>query len=142
MVSVAFILGAISVVSFLALVSFTGMNFPPANPLGSTAISSANANILLKEYLKSADSPASPIKGVYLDKRELDAMNQLAGENPGLSGFRIYFGKESTGVMVGVVVGVDANYNDVVTGNIYKTDSPKAGPCPTICDKTSPIIQQ
>jgi hypothetical protein len=141
MVSAAFILGAISVISFLGLVSFTGMNFPPANPLGSTAITATNANTLLKAYLTTADTPATPVKGVFVDRRALDAMNQLAAENSGLAGFRIYFGKQATGLQVGIVVGVDANYADVVTGHIYQTDSPKAGPCPTICDKTSPITQ-
>ena len=142
MIGVAFIIGAISTVSFLSLVSFTGMSVPPSKSGAAAAISASDANLLLKEYLKTAGTPALPVKGVFLDRKELEALNQLAGENPGLAGFRIYFGKEKTGLLVGIVVGVDANYADVAGSNIYKTDSPKTGPCPTVCDKSSPITQE
>jgi hypothetical protein len=135
MVSVAFISGAIIGITFLALVGFTGMSVPTAPP-----ISPGDANTLFKEYLKTAPTPTKPIYGVFLDKNELAAMNQLAGDNQNLAGFRIYFGKETSGPQVGIVVGVDDHYADV-TATILKTDSPKAGPCPTVCDNTSPIIR-
>jgi hypothetical protein len=141
MVSVAFILGAMSVISFLALVSFTGMSVPMAKSNEVSPILATDANTLLKEYLKTAGTPAKPINGVFLDKQELEAMNRLAGENPNLAGFRIYFGKETSGLLVGLVVGVDDNYSDLTANSIYKTDSPKTGPCPPVCDKNSTIIK-
>ena len=39
-----------------------------------------------------------------------------------------------------VVAGVDMNGNDAVKNTIFGTDAPKLGPCPPICDVSSPII--
>jgi hypothetical protein len=141
MVSAAFIFGAVSAVSLFALLSFTNASgSAPSSQAGST-ITAAEANTLLKNYLKTADLPTKPIKGVFLDMQELNALNTLAGKNPRLSGFRVYFGKEADGTIVGMVVGVDGQYVDVASSDILKTSSPKTGPCPTVCDKTSPIGQ-
>jgi tricorn protease-like protein len=77
-----------------------------------------------------------------VDKAQLDAMNNLFKENPTLSGFRIYFGKDNDAKKVGIVIGVDASGKDMLKSTIFSTDSPVSSPCPPICDSSSPIIQE
>jgi hypothetical protein len=109
-------------------------------PVGVTPITIEYAKTLVKNYQNTAETPVIPVKGVFLDKVQLAAMTKLAADFPGLSGFRIFFGKETTGLKVSVVVGVDKSGKDVFAVNgIYKTTSPGSGPCPPVCDQTSPI---
>jgi hypothetical protein len=139
---VAFILGAISVISFIALVSFTHMSSPtPASGLVTT-VSATEANTLLKNYLKTAPAAVKQAKGIFLDLQELEALNSLASKDAKLAGFRLYLGKETNGKMVGLVVGVDANNLDLVSKNILKTQSPKTGLCPPVCDQSSTITKE
>ena len=139
MVSVAFIFGAISVVSIFALLSFSGMGDPAVSPGTVTSITASEANALLSNYLKTADTIHKPLKGFFLDEQELEALNMVAGKNPTLAGFRIYFGKDPKGMLVGMVVAVDDKNADLISNGIYKTGSVKTGPCPVICDMESPI---
>jgi hypothetical protein len=108
-------------------------------PIKINPIALDEAQMLLRNYLASAQTPASPVKGVYLDRSQLEAMNKLVEADPALHGFRLFFGREGTGVNVGIVVGVDEANTDQVTKKIYKTMSAKTGPCPPVCDKNSPI---
>ena len=141
LVSASFFLGAITVISVFALFSFTRGGAPSTAQAGISLVSATDANTLLKAYLTNADTPARPVNGMFLDLQQLNAMNTLAGKNPNLSGFRLYFGREKTGVQVGLVVGVDSHNVDLITNSIYKTDSPKTGPCPPVCDVSSPITK-
>ena len=141
LISVAFLFGAISAISLVALYSFTGMGVPSPSVTGVSPVTAADANTLVKAYLKTAAVPLKPAKGFYLDMQELAALNALAAKDSKLSGFRIYFGKESNGPAVGLVVGVDANNLDL-TKSILKAQSPKTGLCPPVCDNSSPIIKE
>lgn len=141
MTGVSFVFGAFSAISVFILLSFTRP--APQNPAGNeiAPVTVAEANAMLKAYLSTAVKPTVPVKGVFIDRQQLDAMNRLVGEMPSLPGFRIYFGKEKTGVQVGIVTGVDEKNLDVVSMTIYKTESPGTGPCPPNCDKESPIVK-
>jgi hypothetical protein len=48
-------------------------------------------------------------------------------------------GMTDSGERVGIVVGVNDRLSDAAFGRIYKTNSVNSGPCPFICDETSPI---
>ena len=96
---------------------------------------------MLKKYLVSAPVPVTAVKGVYLDRNQLNAMNRLVQENPAVKGFRVYFGKDANNQLTGIVLGTDDNQHDLTTNSIYKTDSAGTGPCPPICDTASPIVK-
>jgi hypothetical protein len=108
-------------------------------PIHIQPVAVDDAKVLLRNYQATAVTPVVPVKGVYLDRSQFEAMKQLVADDPNLPGFRIFFGKETTGVNVGIVVGVDGNNTDQVTKRMFKTDSAKTGPCPPVCDKNSPI---
>ncbi len=61
----------------------------------------------------------------------LDIINQ-----PGCVEVRSYFAKDANGVLTLVIVGVDANGDDMTNGKIMD----KALPCPTNCPINSPLI--
>ena len=61
----------------------------------------------------------------------LDIINQ-----PGCVEVRSYFAKDANGVLTLVVVGVDANGNDMTNGKIMD----KFNPCPTNCPINSPLM--
>lgn len=110
----------------------------PSN--GIELISVEEAKNLLQHYLTTADSPDTPVKGVFLDRNHLDAMNTIKAETPALTGFMVLFGKVETGATVGIVVGVDNKNQDEAVKKIYKTQSVGTGPCPPFCDMDSPIF--
>lgn len=110
-------------------------------PIKINPIAIDDARILLRNYQASAATPAVPVKGVFLDRSQFEAMKQLVEANPKLPGFRVLFGRETAGSNVSIVLGVDGNNRDLVNNQIYVTQSPKTGPCPPICDATSPINQ-
>jgi hypothetical protein len=111
-------------------------------PEGLVRVTAGEAQALVKHYTETAETPAVPVKAVFLDLLQLAAMNELVAENPSLAGFRVYFGLESNGAGVGVVVGVDARNTDLSTQGIYKTLSVNSGPCPPNCDRESPIVTE
>jgi hypothetical protein len=139
--TLSFVFGAIIGVSLFALFSFTRTTAPAEPQSSVTVITAADAHALLNRYLMTAPASTTPIKGFYLDLQQLDAMNRLVKENPALAGFRLYLGKAVNDIPVGIVVGVDNKGSDATTNSIYKTDSQKSGPCPTICDQNSPITK-
>lgn len=53
----------------------------------------------------------------------------------GCVGIRIYNGIDANGKLTNVLVGVDANNNDLYNGKIYDT----GGMCPTICGIANPL---
>jgi hypothetical protein len=134
-----FFLGAVLGFSLFAMVSFTRADAPVNSPPEPDSISATDANVLLKRYLVTATTSPTPIKAFYIDLKQLDAMKLLLNKNSTLAGFRVYLGKTPGNNQVGIVVGVDNRGLDVATKTIYRTDSPQSGPCPTVCDASSPI---
>jgi hypothetical protein len=126
-------------ISVIGLLSFTSAPVAPSPVGGIGPITVEQANSYVKNYVSDATSINQVIKGFYVDKAQLEAMNNLASENPEFSGFRLYFGKDANGRKVGVVVGVDITGKDAFKNTIFGTDSPNSSPCPPVCDVNSPI---
>ena len=137
--SIGFITGIVLGISIFGLLSFTSGPATPAPGSGIIAITPAQANSFFKSYMSGAASFNNVIKGFTVDKAQLEAMNTISRENPNLTGFRIYFGRDNNARKVGIVVGVDNTGMDAVKNSIFDTDSPISSPCPPICDVSSPI---
>lgn len=70
-------------------------------------------------------------KGVYYTSNVFsDIMSQK-----GCVGIRIYNGIDANGKLTNVLVGVDANGNDLYNGKIYDSGLP----CPTVCPVNNPL---
>ncbi len=109
----------------------------PSN--GITRIDSVDeARRLSESYLTRTDTPRMPVKAVYIDRLQLQAMQLLLDSNPGLPGFRIIFAQGTDGKNSTIILGVDEENHDQ-TDTMYQTASPKSGPCPPMCDADSPI---
>jgi len=121
--------------------SFTQNSSTRAVPQGLATITAPDANVLFKNYFRSATAPTTPIKGFFLDSLQFSAMKLIAGEKNELAGFRVYLGKDRNNLPVSIVVGVDSKGADATTYPIYKTSSLKSGPCPFVCDQTSNITK-
>ena len=134
------IVGIIIGISIMTLLSFTKNENKVSLRTGITTISSSQANTYFRNYMSSSTSFNSVIKGYTIDKNQLDAMTLLSIENRNLTGFRIYNGKDENSSRMSIVVGIDSEGKDAIGSSIYNTDSPNAQPCPTLCDLTSPII--
>jgi hypothetical protein len=63
-----------------------------------------------------------------------EIINQILAQ-PGCKGIRFYYGLDSNGKKEIVLVGTDANGNDMVTGII----ADKAKPCPIYCSSQNPL---
>ena len=133
-----FLTGIVFSFSMVGLLAFTNGPATPA-PTGPIPITSSTAHSYVINYLSDATSVNLVIKGFTIDLAQLEAMNSIAKENPALTGFRIYYGKDSNAKKVGIVVGVDNTGKDAVKNTIFNTDSPVSSPCPPICDTSSPI---
>jgi len=96
---------------------------------------------MVKSYLREALPTNLVVKGMVLMKPQFEAMNKLYWENPELSGFRIYFGKDTAGIQKAIVVGIDEAGKDVVSGSVFSTPGDATGLCPRFCDDQSPLVQ-
>jgi hypothetical protein len=121
-----------------ALVSFRPASPMPSGNLSTDKISVGQANTYFRNYYNSTQPVSEIVKGFTLNSDVLQALNQLSVENPGLSAFRIYMGKDESSARIGLVLGVDANGKDVPT-TIYKTGGSGLSPCPPICDASSQV---
>ncbi|MEI6683736.1 MAG: hypothetical protein WCO44_13955 [Bacteroidota bacterium] len=138
--ALGFVTGTIFGLSVFFLLSFTRVAPSPSPDSSSNAISAAVAHSYFNNYMSGAVAASGVIKGFAIDKSQVDAINSLSTETPGLTAFRIYFGKDNNGGKIGIVVGVDNLGNDLVKNSIYGTPAQKFSPCPPICDVSSPII--
>jgi hypothetical protein len=138
--ALGFLTGMVSGVSIVGLLAFTNGAATPVPAAPIVPVTAAEAHGYFTNYISGATPLNQVVKGFTIDKAQLDAMNSISAENPGLTSFRIYFGKDSRASKVGIVVGVDDAGRDAINGRIYSTEAPKASPCPPICDTSSPII--
>jgi hypothetical protein len=143
MISVTFILGAVFGISLIAVLSFVNpANSPSSSPDPVVIpITISDANHYFLNYYAKADSIKDKFKGFYVDRLQLEAMNILATDK-NLVGFRLYMGKNNTNENIGIVVGITNTFSDAASGKIYKTESKSSGPCPFLCDVSSPITQE
>lgn len=126
----------------IATIGFFSFSNGPASPVpagGVVPITAAEARNYYSRYISEAGSFNQVLKGFTIDKAQLEAMNNIAKENPALTVFRIYMGKDNNSRKIGIVVGVDEKGLDAVKNTIYNTDSQNLSPCPPVCDLNSPI---
>jgi hypothetical protein len=133
-----FFSGMVLGIVFLGIVSFTAA---PGTGTGITSISMEQAKALIGRYLADAAPTNDVIKGFTIDKAQVEAMNALTRENPALTGFRIYLGRNENNLVRGIVVGMDSQGKEVLNGTIYNTDSKTISPCPPACETSSPLFQ-
>lgn len=138
LMTVTFISGLILGISVIGLFAFTNISQVPAPLAGVNKISEQDAKVLFRNYFTTATPMNVPVKGFAISKEQLSALNMLANENPGLTAFRIYLGKDNSAGNVGILVGVNGSGMDV-TNTIYRAVAGQSGPCPTICDAASTI---
>lgn len=137
--SLLFTSGLLAGFFLLSLFSFTGAPTPSAPGGGLTPISVDSANALFKGYMADAAPLNQVLKGFALNKSQLEAINTISAQNPDLTGFRLYLAKNKAAKQFILVVGVDNTGKDAVKNSIFATETQVAGPCPTVCDVTSPI---
>ena len=92
-------------------------------------------------YYDQADTLNARLKGFMIDNSQFLVMKQLAENNSSLYGFRMYMGIDDANSKVCLLVGVDAEGKDI-TSAIYSVLTERMGPCPNICDDTSPITSE
>lgn len=129
-----FVSGMFAGALFLGILSFT----PPNPPM--EVITAANAHTYYLNYMGRALPYNNVIKGYVIDLEQYNAMAQLYKDNSQLAGFRIYNGIDNSSTNLGIVVGITSQGLDDVAGKIYKTTARSVGPCPPVCDNSSPII--
>ena len=134
-----FLAGTVFGITTIVFLSFTNGPAAPAPGAGAVRLSAAEAHTFFVSYISGAVPYNQVMKGFNVGKSQLDAMNAIAAENPSLTGFRIYFGKDNDSRTIGIVVGVDNTGIDAIKNSIFSTDGAKPGPCPPICDVASPI---
>lgn len=134
-----FFAGLLAGASLLSILAFANRQQSPSNAEGFELITSAQAETQIHDYRKDATPVNQVIKGFVINKSQFEAMEFLTIENPSLSGFRIYFGKDSTGTSTAIVLGVDANGKDHIKGSLFTTSALTAGLCPRLCDTESPF---
>jgi hypothetical protein len=106
-------------------------------------ISVDSATHMSGNYFKSADVISAKPEAVVIDTTQVRVMYTIMMRDHSLAGFRIYFGNPSplSKEKIGIVVGMDNKEHDVLS-TIYQTAGGHVGPCPNVCDVTSPIHHQ
>jgi hypothetical protein len=142
MIGVTFILGAVFGISVITVLSFVSPENPPSPSPDISIITPADANHYFINYYNQADSLKAKFKGFLVDRPQLDAMNALVANNKNIVGFRLYMGQSNTAEKISIVVGLTNTFSDAAGVRIYRTESRNAGPCPFLCDDTSPITKE
>jgi hypothetical protein len=99
-------------------------------------ISVDTAKAYFKCYMKHPRS-IDTLVAFSVSKEQLEVMALLSENDAAVKSFRIYMGVFGDPEPVNMVVGVDAEGDDI-TDNIYKTAP--SDPCPDLCDKESDIV--
>ncbi len=104
-------------------------------------IDAPTANQYYRNYYSTAPVTNAIVKGFSIDRSQYLAMGRLFAQNSGVAGFRVYFAKDNNGAPLGLVVGTDANGNDL-TSIIFSTKAGQFESCPTVCDDRSAITKE
>jgi len=110
-------------------------NHPPPTTIDTTTAKTYFGNYLI--------SPVSidQFKAFAVNRTQYDAMTLILNNDNTVKGFRIYMGAtDNAGTQrISMVVGFGSpdHYQ-----SIYAADMEESGPCPFICDETSPIVPQ
>jgi hypothetical protein len=96
--------------------------------MAGSIITLADASMMTASFRRSYPNAT---KAVYYTSNVFsDLMSQK-----GCVGIRIYNAVDANGNMTNVLVGVDANGNDLYNGKIYDN----GWPCPTVCPVNNPL---
>ena len=137
----SFTAGVLFTIILIGIYSFSSEVPGSALPPGNSKISVQDANDMFLRYYNSAPSLNARFKGFSVNREEFQAINTLFSKDGTLTACRVYMGKDVNNNDVRIVVGVNSNGLDVVTGGVYQTQSAGSSPCPTICDMASPIVK-
>ena len=108
-----------------------------ADTTGLLKVNDSAANVYFKAYLTSPDS-VIPFKAFTINYKQFNAMKLIANADSTVHGFRIYMGMNNR-TPVRLVVGTGSP--DKVS-TIYMTTDEGSGPCPYVCDDSSPITDK
>jgi hypothetical protein len=111
-----------------------GQNYLVTDPCPST-LTEKQVSSYMKTYLSTAAPSQGILGGFTVDLQQYNAMACLLTHNSQLAGFRMYNGKDNTGAIISMLVGVDKLTNDDRT-MFYTVNPGISGPCPPICDKS------
>ncbi len=134
----SFAAGSLSALLAIGLYSFTfSRDIPPQD--GGITLQQAQA--YHGDYnTEGGDSIAGVLEAVQLDKATIEMINDVKAKAKS-DGVRIYYGKNSDGETMNVIVGTDANGSDL-TKRYMNVTTGAVNVCPTVCDSRSPINQQ
>jgi hypothetical protein len=107
------------------------------DPAGLKKISVTKANSFFKTYIKNPLS-VDTLKAFTINAEQFNAMTMIVKADSTVHGFRIYMGADSL-TPVRMVVGTGSPDK---TNLIYATSDLNSGPCPHVCDKSSPIMDK
>ena len=100
-------------------------------------ISLPAAKALYQSYLAGKPFMVNgALKSFMVDKQQYEAMKMIADKDPNITGFRLYFGKDTKGDYI-VVIGVGNNGEVYSSTTMFSTIVGKGSPCPPICDQNS-----
>ena len=114
------------------------MSLAPAGDEKSRPVSQSEARANISNYRNSNEAAESGINGLRIESGQLEAMNNVARSNPNTSAYRLYYGQDSVGTAVSIVVGVTDDGQDNVE-SIYSTARKGSNLCPPVCDLNSPL---
>ena len=134
--------GVLFGIFLIGIYSFTTEVPGSALPPGNSQISVGDANAMFLRYYNSAPDLNARFKGFAVNREEFNAIQTLFSKDETLDACRIYLGRDKNQNDVRIVVGVNGNGLDVVTGGVYRTQSMGSSPCPTVCDVASPIAKE
>lgn len=135
-----FIAGALFGSILITSYAFISKGTPPQDA-SFQAVSLTDAVALTKEYATNAQPMNRVFYGYAVNKDQLEAMNAISKANPNLAGFRLYSGETGSRIYKSIIVGINADGKDAVSGTIYSAPVRDSGPCPTVCDTHSPLSQ-
>lgn len=109
----------------------------PPDSTGLTHVDTTKANTFFKAYMLTPQS-IDTLKAFSINLAQFNAMKLIMQHDSTVHGFRIYMGKDSS-VNVRMVVGFGSPEK---VDYIYQTSEENSGPCPDVCDLTSPIMDK
>ncbi len=134
---IMFLAGLFTGGGLLAIFAFASPNPPPA----PVKVFAKEAKAEYRSFLSNASTAKynDTIKAVFLGMDQYTSMVNIIGSKRTFQGFRVYYGYNGA-TKVALVVGVDTAGKDDTIPGIYRSTAGNLGPCPTVCDKDSPIV--
>jgi hypothetical protein len=103
---------------------------------GIMKVTSGEAQTIKTAYLKDKPVSVDTLRAFSINIAQFNAMKLIALKDTNLLGFRVYMGLDGR-TPVRLVVGFGSP--DHVEA-IYKTTEDNSGPCPDVCDDSTPAV--